>query len=539
MVYNLPRVIVTDVIGYTPSIPADDQVFGYVLECTKGEPNEAVLVRSPEELYQKFKYKINGHWGVGGQAVYMVRAACDVVNGGTAPGKASQILLDTSGTQLSVMQLEAKQKGSYPITISIQENTTTGNNIIIEEEGYAPEYYIGVSTIEEMVDRINRESEIVTAYFYVCPTESPTCSNGSWATTYNSETEIVKEGSGLLTEILPGTVLGVLPENGDADLYVAGTDGTVHSTPAYSAQLPNANAPTAHSKALTALQTVTISGVVCLQVTEDTQATVHAKYVEHVDAMNTEYEHGWRFAVLGAPDGASKGEIVSTAVGFNRNSIVFVGQGVTDLNGDIYTPTEATQIVAGKISATNYQDTVWGGHKSKILGILQQNGTIEKFVADITPLPGDGVGGFATKENLIEYNEAGVITFLELPDGIRIREGLTTVQNPAEVAEDELAVVRIVRHAKYLAYNRAFEMLGQNMTSTYKVDLEEYIKSGFEEMKNIDKSIIDIPESGLSAYNINVSLIPRTVQKPGTISVTISITPVHAARTIQITIVVM
>lgn len=538
MVYNLPNVKVTHTYGYVPSVPADDQVFGLVVEGTKGEPNESILIRSPEQLYQQFKLKLNAYFGVGGQALYVTRAACDAANGGTAPTKASQIFLDNAATGVEVLKLVAKEKGSYDISITVTPNSTSGNNVILEEDGFAAEYYIGISGIENLVKRMNRESEIVDAYFYVCPTGTPTCTDGTWAQEYDSATQVVKEGSSVLATVTAGSVLGDLPDGGDADLYVAGSDGTVEGTPAYAGQLPDANAPTAHAKALASLELRKLAGVFTTQVTAGNAAAVHAKYVEHVDAMNQANAHGWRFAILGAPDEASKSEIISAAVGFNRENIAYVGQGAIDMNGLEYTSAEATQIVAGKIGSTKYFETIWGGAQSKVLGILR-NGVMDHFITDIVRMPGGGPDGHATHEDTIEYNEAGVITFVKEVDGVRIREGLTTAQNPAETAEDELAVVRIIRHVKYLVYDRCFEMLGQNMTSTFKTDLEENIKSGLEKLKSEDRSIIDIPDSGLSAYTVSVMLVPRTVQKQGKVTVTVSVTPVHAAREIEATVVVM
>ncbi|MDP3065887.1 MAG: hypothetical protein Q8N08_04035 [Methanobacteriaceae archaeon] len=538
MVYNVPSVKVSHTYGYVPSIPADDQIFGLVVEGTKGSPHVPVLIRTPEQLYQRFKVKLNAYFGVGGQAIYVTRAACDADNGGAAPTKASQILLDTSGTALEVLKLEAKEQGSYPINLSVSPNSTSGNNVIIEEEGYAPEYYIGITGIRNLVNRINRESDIVDAFYYVCPIGEPNCVDGTWAKAFSAETQVMKEGNGILTTVLPGTVLGELPIGGDADLYVAGSDGTTEASPDYAGQIPDSNAATAHAKALASLEMYKLAGVFTTQVTTGSAAAVHAKYIEHVDAMNQANVHGWRFAILGAPEGAAKSEILSAAVGINRETIAYQGQGCIDMNGIEYTPTEATQVIAGKIGGTRYQDAIWGGKIDKILGIVR-NGVVDKFITGLVRMPGEGPDGFATHEDTIEYNEAGVLTFVEEIDGMRIREGLTTAQNPAETAEDELAVMRIIRHVKYLVYDRCYEMLGQNMTSTFKTDLEENIKTGLEKLKTEDRSIIDIPDSGLSAYTVSVMLVPRTVQKQGKVTVNVSVTPVHAAREIEATVVVM
>lgn len=504
MVYNIPNVRVSHTYGYTPSIPADDQLSGYVVESIKGEPNKAVLIRSAEQLYQEFKVRLDAYFGVGGQAFYVTRAACDTANPpstGTAPVKASHTLKDTTGTPVNVLNLVAKQKGTYDIFITVSQNVTGGNNIIIEEEGYPTEYYIGITGIENMVTRINRESEIVDATF-------------------------TAEGTGILANVAR-IKLGTG--------FTVGTNGTVNGTQAYPGQLPDANAPTAHAKALASLEAYQIAAVFNTQATSGSAAALHAKYVEHIDKVNGPEYHGWRFAILGAPAGASKSSIIGSAVGFNRENVVYVGQGVIDINGTEYSPCQATQVIAGKIGATKYYETIWGGAKSKVLGIEG-----EKYIAELVALPGAGVDGLATKEDIIEYNEKGVTTFVEELDGIRIREGVTTIQDSvSNSSEDELAVVRIIRHAKYLVYNRAYEMLGQNITATYKTDLEEHIKTGLEVMKSTDLSLIDITESGLSAYTVSVQLVPRTVQKQGKVTVNVTITPVHAAREISAQVVVM
>ncbi|MCE5226000.1 MAG: hypothetical protein LLG05_09110 [Porphyromonadaceae bacterium] len=501
MVYGIPSVRVSSKIGYVPSLPADDQMFGTVLECTKGTPNEAVLIRSPEELYQEFKTHLDAYFGVGGQALYVVRAACDSTNpiSGTAPTKSSQIFIDTTTTPQTLFTLAAKQPGTYKIYVTISQNGTGGNNVIIEEEGYSSEYYIGIVGIENLTKRINRESQIVDATF-------------------------TSEGNGTCKAVVR-SVLGASGTAGtDGDVKVGTTDGT----------LPTINAPTAHEKALAALEPYKLAGIFCTQVTEDTTDTVHAVYVEHIDKMNTPNEHGWRFGILGAPNGATKGEMITEASNYDRQNIAFVGQGVIDQNGTEYSPTEATQVVAGKIGATSYQETIWGGQDSKILGVDN-----EVYIIDALPLPGIGVNGLATSEDIIEYNEKGVITFLSDLSGVRIREGITTAQNADYSEEDELAVVRIVRHAKYLVYEKAYEMLGQGMTDTFKTDLEEHIKSGLEVMKTTDLALTDIPTSGLSAYSVSVNLVPRTTSAQGKVSVSASITPIHAARTIDAQITVM
>jgi len=136
------------------------------------------------------------------------------------------------------------------------------------------------------------------------------------------------------------------------------------------------------------------------------------------------------------------------------------------------------------------------------------------------------------------YNEHGVLTFRSDDDGVRIREGITTAQNNNYAAEDEIAVTRIVRHAKYIVYDKCYAMLGENISNTFQKDLESSLAVALDQMKS-EGALIDVPEDGLSAYEINVQVTPRTLQRQGKVIVDISMTPVHAARTITARIVVM
>lgn len=496
MVKRVPSAKVDHRRGYTPSIPADDQMFGVIVESVKGTPNEVVIVRSPEQLYQEFKVRMDAYFGVGGQALYVVRAATDAANGGSAPEKASHTLTDNAATGVPAITLTAKQPGTYPIYVTVSQGSTGGNSVVIEEEGYSPEYYPSVTGIENLVERINEESSIVDA-------------------------EFLAEGSGVLASVLSTQLANAN----------AGTNGATKENPAYAGQLPDLYVATAHAKALRSLEFYKLAGVFTTEVTSETSAAVQSVYADHIDKMNSAQYHGWRFAILGAPADFTKAQILNAAVSFNDENIVYVGQGVIDLNGTRYSPVEATQVIAGKMGASEFYTPIWGGHESRILG---NDG--ERFITDVLMLPGAGVAA-ATGEDIDEYNEKGVVTFTKELDGIRVREGVTTVQSSNLTGEDELAIMRIIRHVKYLVYERAYSMLGQNITATYKTDLEEHIKSGLAEIK--ETALIDIPESGLAAYTVNVQLIPRTSQRQGKVTVNVSIVPVHAAREIKAEVVVM
>ena len=155
------------------------------------------------------------------------------------------------------------------------------------------------------------------------------------------------------------------------------------------------------------------------------------------------------------PDDDSKSSIIARAEDYNDEHVLFVGQGLIDRDGNEHQPYEATAAVAGKRSYLTYGNAIWGGQRSKLLGIKE-----EQFFVDVMPMV--DAETFTTAADFRDYNEKGVITFTLNPDGVRIREGVTTVQSDNELMEDEEAVVSIVDHAKQVIYDACFEMLGKH-----------------------------------------------------------------------------
>jgi hypothetical protein len=134
------------------------------------------------------------------------------------------------------------------------------------------------------------------------------------------------------------------------------------------------------------------------------------------------------------------------------------------------------------------------------------------------------------------YNSGGVITFRQDADGCRIFEGVTTAQdNGSTTDEDEIAVVRIVRHAKYEVYNRCYSMLGENISATFQQDLQNMIAGDLATMTSVDGALTNDPTTGLLAYSVLVQLSPRSLQLQGKVNIQMTLTPVHAAREIDVT----
>ena len=489
MVIGKPIVSVTSIPGYGPATPGNEQIWGLCVESTKGPSFTPTLVQSEDEEYALFKTRTQGFWRVNGQGMLMVR-----VTAGT-PVAAIHILKDNATTGVSAITLTALQEGSYPIQINASNNGTT-NNLIIEEDGFPPEYYLNVPTMAELVTRINNDSQIVSA-------------------------ELEAEGSGLLATVVDATL-------GSGAGNTAGSDGTVDSG-STTGELAEADAPAAHRQGLVLMENYIIRGAF----TVSPYADVHDEYAIHAKAMSQADKCQWRYAVVGVTDEeTSKSEIIDRVnASYDDEHILFVGQGLVDKNGVEYAPYQSTVAIAGKRSALPYGQSIWGGAAKKLLGKGD-----DQFFVDVLPMVSAET---VTKDSDIKsYNENGVITFRKDPDGIRILEGVTSVSPTNVTQEDEEAVVSIVDHAKYIIYDVCFKMSGENLVPSYKTTLEQSIQSALEVMKNTDKTIQDYSEEGIKAYTVNATIVPRANQLLGKVIVDATITPVHAAREIRANVVV-
>lgn len=545
MVKQIPRVNVTHVLGNVLRVPATDQILAAVVECKKGVPNQPVLIRSPYMLRRSFGVDMDAYYAAGGGPLYVVRAAY----GDATP--AEHVIYDNAVTGVPVIKIVAKAAGTAKVYLTVR-STGEGNRvrlgIVAEEDGGLTEYFTGIrgsitaskSAIQNLVERINRDSDIIEAYYKV---------SGEWVQEKGAGPITI--GTGALNQ-LPRTILG----SGNAP-NVAGSDGDEIKDEADQkafdiikdtiADGEDGLSPSeiAHAEALKALEQVECAGVICLKSipyelrTDMEQADgtgdIYAPYVEHVDTMNQPENHAWRFGIVGCNDNMNMEARLETAAIIDNDMMMVVGQGIIDINGVEYTPDMATMAVAGKLSSTPYNLAIWGGKASKALKVDTT------FITDIMELPGAPIyneGGDAitgespvTRADLIEYNEGGVMTFLVDNDGVKIREGITAVQEASiEMGvskEDEVSVIRIINHAKYRVYAACYSMLGENLSDTYKADIEEAVNAELALM---------LKEGAIVEYASTATIISAAT---GQVKVDISIRPIHAARFIDATIVVL
>ena len=492
MVVGEPSITVGTTYGYGLSTPGQDRIWGICVECTKGEPFDPQIVLTPNQMYADFKMRLDGYFGVGGQALLVTR-----VTSGT-PVAAVHTISDTQTTPEDLFTLTANEKGSYEIRITSGLNASGGSNLIITEAGLPDEYYMGITTVDEFVTRINNDSKIVTA-------------------------TKIGDGNGYL-ETIDDVVLGTG--------FTVGSDGTTISgsgKPDDLGELGSSDAVTAHRTGLAAYEYEDVIGVF----TTSKYATVQDEYVDHAQAMCAANSNTWRYACIGAGTTEnSKSNILSRTALLNDQHVLFVGQGLIDKDGNEYEPYDATVAITGKRSALTYGQSIWGGGSDKILG---KSGT--NFFTDVLPMI--SAETITTRNDIREYNEKGVITFKKSIDDVRIREGITTVQPSNAYAEDEEAVVSILIHAKKVIYDAVFEMLGKNILTSYKTDLEANISSALSVMKTDDQTIIDVAEDDIDAFTVQATIMPRSNMRNGYVTVDATICPVHCAREVPVQVVIL
>lgn len=469
-----------------------EYVAGFIVEGTKGTPNEPVLVYDEDDLYQKFKVTRRVFYGCAGKLAWVTRAAVGTVVA------ALDKLMDDGATPVEVLRIEALEPGSYEINIQ----ALADNTIIVEEEGFQSERFSNMQTIQDLFEKINRESSTIKAYVQ----ESV---SGAWVDSLE-EGQTCEEGSGTLATFV-SKVLGEGAGN------TAGSDGTTKVGATYPGELADADAPDAFETALAAMETLDNPEPSVIFCDKDLE-TVHAKFAAHGVDMCDSLVGRWRRVLIGAKSDANIASRSTAARTFAEEEIWYVGDSAYDQDGTLVPSNEMVQAVAGALVSTWYGDPAWGGEKKKVLGI---NG--EPFFSELAERYSD--------EEAVLLNESGVITLEKGLYGIHIRETVTTATAAKyKTDSDKGEVVTIVHRALRYIKEAAEEMKGVRMTETYNTDLERLCANNLSVMETDDKTLIEA--DGVPAFDIEVSAIPRAKQKLGRSDIRVALNVCYAARQI-------
>lgn len=515
---------------------ASDFVYRHVVldKYTNGKTKQYVLVTGEEEPTKVYVTPTNNN-----KNKYV---ACDATSGEVITASAStfyapadvvdvkKVQTETVPAGTAVITLTAKYAGDYDLSLVLYQNLATkGYNLTLTEEGNG---YISINNVTDLlniVNRINDKNLNVVATLTDKGQEivDITRATPQLSTEADFSDVVVGQVLPLDESDLTKKYAVELVEIDNAFVFTGGSNGEWDST---AQRLPSAFRANAHKDALETLRSYRVAGVFCIYGDD----LIQREYVLHGydpnnpdDGMNNDKTCKWRMILLGAneTDRETALSLEAKAASLNNQYILLLGQGLIE-GGKQLMPYECTPYVAGLRAVLPYQDSIFGGQKRKeILGVNSN--------LNIAPLLAyDDDKGLVWEPAVYEaLNEAGVLTFTHDYGRLTLTDGVTTRQNAAE--EDEEGVVSILRYAQNAIYDICIGYIGRNITADTQASLEMEIAGILEAMVSTDKSLINIEDEGLAAYEVEVVMNPRATQLVGKIYIYLKITPVHALRQIE------
>ena len=330
-------------------------------------------------------------------------------------------------------------------------------------------------------------------------------------------------------------------------------------------RIPQKKQVAAHEEALSYLSNVKLAGIFCMYGENDIQQA----YVDHVSTtepggMNSEEVCKWRELIIGAnaidrtPGNAIDLQeralpLYDKAIAADNQYVMYLGQGLIDdgyvpltrasefdeeedllatkanfPGGKDYQllPYQCTQYVAGLRSGLFYGASIFGGQAiKKIRGVGNLN---------IAPLFADENKVLWQPDTYVLLNEFGVLTFTNEYGQISLTDGVTTRQDPLQ--EDEEGVVSIVKYAQHGVHEVLLQYIGRNITGDLQTGMEVEVRNVLNSMYTTDKTLIDLPDEGYSAFDVEIVLAPKsnTQQLLSKVYVYLKLTPVHALRQIEV-----
>lgn len=338
-------------------------------------------------------------------------------------------------------------------------------------------------------------------------------------------------------------------------------------------RIPQEYAVAAHEEAISHLANIKLSGIFCNYGEDQIQKI----YVDHVSTsepqgMNSAEVCKWRELIIGAnandrtPD-TQLGRIFNLydkAIALDNQYIMYLTQGLVDTGfipqancklivdedgnpvldnnqnkqyetfkeaGDVelqyqLLPFQAVQYIAGLRSGLFYGESMFGGEsKKRIRGIGKLS---------IAPLIKGENKVFWQPDIYKELNQYGCLTFTEDYGQISLTDGVTTRQSPLE--QDEEGVVSIVKYAQHAVHEALQKYIGRNITGDLQTGMEVEVRNVLNIMYTVDKTLIDLPDEGLSAFDVEVVMAPKSDvnQILSKVYVYLKLTPVHALRQIEV-----
>ena len=474
----------------------------------------------------------------------------------------------------SLIELKTKYPGDFNIPVTIQEGKREGYRVsIVESEDYTI-LLSDASTLTYITSRINERAENVVATItedgenveaavrgkniVIPPLDDSVTDRTVYLTPADHiadyKDEAVSKGYPI------GSIFANVDENGEKvpfefkleQVSTSMADGSNGPWLDDQFRLPDEYKVEAHKNALSYLANIKLAGIFCMYGEDEIQKI----YSDHVsttepNGMNSKEVCKWRQLIMGC-NAADRERFQSQnpeeqcfnfydkAIAADNEAITLLAQGLIDTGfvpqatdyakADMpeyqLLPYECTQYIAGLRSGLFYGDAIFGGEtKKQIRGVGKLS---------IAPLFSDENSVLWQPDTYVTLNQYGLLTFTEEYGQISLTDGVTTRQDPLQ--EDEEGVVSIVNYAKHVVHETLLKYIGRNITGDLQTGMEVEVRNVLNTMYTVDKTLIDLPEEGYSAFDVDIVLAPKsnTQQILAKVYVYLKITPVHALRQIEV-----
>ena len=93
-----------------------------------------------------------------------------------------------------------------------------------------------------------------------------------------------------------------------------------------------------------------------------------------------------------------------------------------------------------------------------------------------------------------------------------------------------------MKYAKHAVHEVLQSFIGRNITGDLKAMMENAVTTVLNEMSSADQTLVAIASEGLSAFDVDIVLIPKSnaQQTLAKAYVYLKLTPVHALRQIEV-----
>lgn len=551
-----------------------DKVFGYCIEADRGPVMEPTYISSNSEAMRIFGVNFAPHFYQKGSGIYICRVEF--------PGMVEPSLTyearkgDDGHTNFEALKITAIDPGTAEHEVNVIKSPTSNNayNLTVTIDGVGSKKYQNLPNLASVVKRINdkfadyikaellfdeaqalsleadeslvRKTDGTGQYVkmksvnvennqdYVLISEGPFTPSRLVQPTNNNVVDVKLHGGSngklrktdgsISTMEIPNTGL----EEGMTGTGTGSTDPNVDTTLLY-----------AYRDAFKKMEDYDLIGIATLSDAE----VVQNELVEHINEMIDPETYRYRLGITGFLDYPTKendpvidtGSLTDATAHIDNPFIIMIGQGVKfEEDGVSYNllPHQAVQLYTGLRSALHYGEAIFGGNSKKVL----------VGVKDVLPLITNGE--IITKDDVIQVNEAGLITFKKEYGEVTFLEGVTTAQDNPVLSHE--SVMMIVLHVlkRLIRVSKVFQ--GENVTEDLKTSLVNALSNELKNITDTDRTLVALQDYNIPPYAVDVqSTIMAGFNDAGEYIreshylVTVKIVPIGALRSITLSVIVI